>query len=73
VFLLAAGPLALTSRRRVLGCSAIAIALLNLAGTAAPTNGLAENTVLLWFIWIVWASISLARSEREPAGAAAVA
>ena len=73
VFLLAAGPLALTSGRRVLGWSAVAIALLNLAGTAAPTNGLAENPVLLWFIWIVWASISLARSEREPAGAAAVA
>ena len=40
---------------------------------AAPTNSLAENTVLLWFIWIVWASISLARSERAPAGTVAVA
>jgi hypothetical protein len=72
-FLLAAGALALTSARRVLGWSAIAIALLLFAGAAAPTNGLAENTVLLWFIWIVWASISLARSERAPAGTVAVA
>src|SRR5947207_15094968 len=72
-FLLAAGALALMSARRVLGWSAIAIGLLTLAGAAAPANGLAENTVLLWFIWIVWASISLARSEREPAGAAALA
>jgi hypothetical protein len=72
-FLLAAGALALTSARRVLGWSAIAIALLTFAGAAAPTNGLAENTVLLWFIWIVWASISLARSERAPAGTVAVA
>jgi hypothetical protein len=69
IFLLATGALALTSRRRVLGWSAIAIALLTLVGAAAPTNGLAENTVLLWFIWIVVASISLARSEqaRTPA------
>jgi len=70
-FLLAAGGLALTSARRALGWGAIAIALLSLAGAAAPANSLAENTVLLWFIWIVWASISLARSEREPAGVVA--
>ena len=44
-------------------------ALLSLAGAAAPANSLAENAVLLWFIWIIWASISLARGEREPAGA----
>jgi hypothetical protein len=63
-FLLAAGALAVTSARRGLGSSAIAIALLTLAGAAAPTNGLGVDTVLLWFIWIVWASISLARGER---------
>jgi hypothetical protein len=73
IFLLAVGALALTSARRVLGWSAIAIALLSLAAAAAPTNSLAENAVLLWFIWIVFASISLARSERTPLEAAAVA
>lgn len=72
VFLLAIGALALTSPRRVLGWSAIAIALLSLAAAAAPTNTLAENAVLLWFIWIVFASISLARREATPAEAIAV-
>ena len=61
VFLLAAGPLALRSGRRVLGWSAIAIALLNLAGTAGTDQRLAENSVLLWFIWIVW------QASRSPA------
>ena len=72
-FLLAAGALALRSARRMLGWSAIAVGLLILAGAAAPANGLAENTVLLWFIWIVWASISLARGERARTAAVAVA
>ena len=71
-FLLAAGALALTSARRALGWSAIAIALLSLAGAAAPANSLAENAVLLWFIWIVFASISLGRGERTRAEAVAV-
>src|SRR5438093_1561700 len=69
-FLLTAGALALTSARRALGGSAIAIALLTLVGAAAPTNSLAEDTVLLWFIWIIWASISLARSDRAQIGRA---
>jgi len=72
VFLLAIGALALTSARRVLGWSAIAIALLSLVAAAAPANSLAENAVLLWFIWIVFASISLARGERTRAEAVAV-
>ena len=73
IFLLAAGALALISARRALGWSAIAIALLTLVATAVPMNSLAENPVLLWFIWIAWASISLARGERARTAAAAVA
>ena len=73
IFLLAAGALALISTRRALGWSAIAIALLTFVAAAAPTNSLAENPVLLWFIWIAWASISLARGERARTPAAAVA
>ena len=73
IFLLAAGALALISTRRALGWSAIAIALLTFVAAAAPTNSLAENPVLLWFIWIAWASISLARGERARRPAAAVA
>jgi hypothetical protein len=72
-FLLAAGALALVSARHALGWSAIAIALLTLVAAAAPMNSLAENPVLLWFIWIAWASISLARGERARTPAAAVA
>jgi hypothetical protein len=72
-FLLAAGALALGSTRRALGWSAIAIALITLAAAAAPTLGLGQNTILLWFIWIVWASISLARGERTRTSAVAVA
>jgi hypothetical protein len=55
--------------RRVLGWSAIAIGLL--AGAAAPANGLAENTVLLWFVWIIWATTFLARGEQATAVVAA--
>ena len=73
IFLLAAGALALVSARRALGWSAIAIALLTLVAAAAPMNSLAENPVLLWFLWIAWASISLARGQRARTPAAAVA
>jgi hypothetical protein len=51
----------------VLGWSSIAIGLLTLAGAAAPANGLAENTVLLWFVWIIWATTFLARGEQATA------
>ena len=45
------------------------IALLTLAGAAVPTsNTAAETPGLLWFVWIAWTSIALARGER--AGAA---
>jgi len=73
VFLLAAGALALTSARRALGWCATALARLSLAAAAAPTNGLAEDTVLLWFIRIVWTSISLGRGERARTPAVVIA
>jgi hypothetical protein len=73
-FLLAAAPLALTAGRRALGWSATVIALLTLIGAAVPTsNTAAEIPGLLWFIWIAWTSIALARGERARAGAVAVA
>jgi hypothetical protein len=70
-FLLAAGTLALTTTRRALGWTAIGTALLTLVVTAASTNDLGQMAVMLWLAWIVYASISLARRERAPAGAAA--
>jgi hypothetical protein len=72
-FLLAAGALALSTARRALGWSAIAIALLTLLGAAAPTHDVTQSTGFLWFIWIVWASISLARGEQARTAAVAVA
>jgi hypothetical protein len=73
-FLLAAAPLALTAGRRALGWSATIIALLTLVGAAVPTSdSAAEIPGLLWFVWIAWASIALARGDRVGAGAVAVA
>jgi len=72
-FLLAAGPLALTSSRRALGWSAIGIALATLFATAVSLQNFGQLSVMLWFAWIVYASIALARPERARAGAVAVA
>jgi len=72
-FLLAAGPLALSSGRRALGWSALATAAITLVLTAVSLDNLGQMANFLWLIWIVWASLALARGERAPAGAAAVA
>jgi hypothetical protein len=72
-FLLAAGALALTSSRRALGWSAIGIALVTLVATAVSFDNLGQLSVLLWFAWIVWASITLVRGERVRAAQVAVA
>ena len=72
-FLLAAGALALTQTRRALGWSAIGVATLTLIGTAVSLENLGQMSVMLWFAWIVYASIAIARSKPAPAGAVAVA
>ena len=72
-FLLAAGALAVTSGRRALGWSAIGIALATLFATAVSLENFGQLSVMLWFAWIVYASIALARPERARAGAVAVA
>ena len=72
-FLLAAGALALGAARRALGWSAITIAVLTLIGTAISVENIGQFSVLLWFAWIVYASIALARGKRAPARAVAVA
>ena len=63
-FLLAAAPLALASGRRALGWSALGTAALTLVLTAASLDNLGQMTNLLWLAWIVFASVSLARTER---------
>ena len=72
-FLLAAGALALTQMRRVLGWSAIGVATLTLIGTAVSLENLGQMSGMLWFAWIVYASIAIARGKPAPAGAVAVA
>jgi hypothetical protein len=72
-FLLAAGASALGSARRRLGWSAIAIALFTLVGTAVSVTGVGQFGILLFFVWIVWASVSLSRRTPVAAGAAAIA
>lgn len=66
-FLLAAAPLALACDRRTLGWSAIGIALLTLIATPAFVENGGQVGYFLWLIWIVGASIALARGGRAPA------
>ena len=72
-FLLAAGALALTQTRRALGWSAIGVATLTLIGTAVSLENLGQMSGMLWFAWIVYASIALARGRHVRAAAIAVA
>ena len=72
-FLLAAGALALSGARRALGWSAIAVALLTLIGAAVSVENVGQFSVMLWFAWIVYASIAIARGKPAPARAVPVA
>ena len=72
-FLLAAGALALAQMRRALGWSAIGVATLTLVGAAAAVDGVGQFSVMLWFAWIVYASIAIARGKPAAARAMAVA
>lgn len=68
LFLLANGLLALARSRRVVGWSAIAVAIYTLA--AIPSiNNLGQFAILLFFIWVIGTSIALARSKPDAATA----
>ena len=67
-FLLAVGPLALASGRRLLGWSAIAVAAITLVTTATSLDNLGQMSNMLWLAWIVAASIALGRGERTTRG-----
>ena len=71
-FLLAAGPLALSTGRRALGWSAIGTAAITLVLTAVSLDNLGQMANVLWLLWIVWASIALARGKHAAAGALAI-
>lgn len=72
-FLLAVGPLALASGRRLLGWSAIATAAITLVTTATSFDNLGQMSNLLWLAWIVVASIVLGRGGRQHRAAVTVA
>ena len=72
-FLLGAGALALTAGRRALGWSGVGIALVTLVATAVSFDNLGQLSIMLWFAWIIYASVALARGERAPVGAVAIA
>ena len=71
-FLLSVGALALSSGHRVLGRSAIAVAVIQLVTTAVSLDNLGQMSFTLWLVWIVGASIALARGTKEPVPARAV-
>jgi hypothetical protein len=60
-FLLAAGGLALACGRRALGWAAFTVAGLTLVLTAISLDNLGQMANFLWLLWIVWASVALAR------------
>jgi hypothetical protein len=63
-FLIAAGPLAVASGRRLLGWSALAVAAITLVTTATSPDNLGQLANMLWLAWIILASIGLGRRER---------
>jgi hypothetical protein len=63
-YLLAIAPLALAAGRRVVGWSAVAVAVFTLIGTAASAENAGQLSGLLWLAWIVGASIALGREPR---------
>jgi hypothetical protein len=72
-FLLAAGPAAILAGRTVLGWSGIGVAAVILVTTAASLDNLGQMSNFLWLLWIIGASISLAREQPAQAPAASVA
>jgi len=66
-FLVAAGALALSSARTVLGWSAIGVALYTLLATAVSIDRLGQLSLLLFFLWVCGAAIALKRKPEPKA------
>ena len=64
-FLAAAGILALRAERRALGWSALAIVAYTLILTPLSVDNAGQFAQLFWLVWVVCASVALARSERR--------
>ena len=72
-FLLAVAPMALAGGRRIVGWSAVGIALVVLVTTAVSVDNLAQMANFLWLLWIIGTSVALARSSAAAAPVAEVA
>jgi hypothetical protein len=72
-YLLAVAPMAIATGRRMIGWSAIGVSLLTLVTTAVSLDNLGQMSNLLWLLWIVAASVSLARGSDAKAAQAEVA
>ncbi len=71
-YLLAVAPMAIATGRRMIGWSAIGVSL-TLVTTAVSLDNLGQMSNLLWLLWIVVASVSLARGSDAKAAQAEVA
>jgi hypothetical protein len=72
-FLLAVAPLALAQGRRVVGWSAVAIAVETLVGAAASPSNLGQLSSMFTLIWVVGVCIALLRREPRRVAVPAVA
>jgi hypothetical protein len=72
-YLLAVAPMAIATGRRMIGWSAIGVSLLTLVTTAVSLDNLGQMSNLLWLLWIVVTSVSLARGSDAKAAQAEVA
>ncbi|HEY2372215.1 MAG TPA: hypothetical protein VGH82_06670 [Gaiellaceae bacterium] len=72
-FLLAVAPLALAQGRRIVGWSAVAVAVETLVGVAVSPTDLGEMSTMLALIWVVGTCIALLRGEPRRTAVPAVA
>jgi hypothetical protein len=72
-FLAAVGILALRTGRRIVGWSALGIVAYTLVLTPLSFDNFGQFSQMLWLIWVVGASIALARSPRQAAAPALAA
>lgn len=72
-FLIAVGVTALRGTRRVIGGTAVAAGLYALVATAVSIDTLGQLSTLVFFVWVIGASIGLARRHSTPAAAFAAA
>jgi len=66
-YLLAIAPMALADGRRVVGWSAVGVSLVTLVTTAVSLDNLGQMSNILWLLWIIGTSVSLARGSTEAA------